>query len=228
MSNISLKLDKRTVEGKQVSKLRRAGIIPSVVYGGDSQPMMMQSSLAETIKVVGHVGKHTPLDLLIDGRKKLAIIKSIDHDPIRHSLRHIAFHTINQNDIITTEVPIILTGQGESLAERAGLVILQALERIEIKAKPADLPESLELSIINLATDEDKLTLSDIKLPDGVEFADVDQDLDLVIANVYEPGALQAANEAAGGDAEEETIAEPETTDAQVPETEVKSSESEK
>ena len=65
------------------------------------------------------------------------------------------------------------------------------------------MPESIELSIVDLATDEDKLTVGDIKLPEGVEFADVDQNLELVIANVYEPGALQAANEAAGGDAED-------------------------
>lgn len=205
MSNISLKLEKRTAEGKKVSKLRQAGIIPSVVYGGNDQPMMTQSLLTETAKVVNSVGKHTPIDLLIDGHKKLAIIKDIDRDPIKHSLRHVAFHTINQNDIITTEVPIILVGQGESAAERAGLVILQALEHIEVKAKPADLPESIELSIVGLETDEDKLVISDIKLPKGVEFADIDQDMELVIANVYEPGALQAANEAAGGDATEES-----------------------
>ena len=208
MSNISLKLEKRTAEGKKVAKLRQLGYVPSVVYGGDNKPEMMQSKLADTAKVVSHAGKHTPLDILIDGHKKLAIIKSIDFDPVKHTLRHVAFHTINQNDIITTEVPIVLTGQGESAAERAGLVILQAIEHIEIKAKPADLPESIEMSIIELTTDEDRLTVGDIKLPSGVEFADLDQDLGLVIANVYEPGALQAANEASGGEATDETEVE--------------------
>jgi len=205
MSNISLKLDKRTAEGKQVVKLRASGMVPSVVYGGQTDPIMTQSKLVETVKAVHHVGKHSPIDLVIDGTKKLAIVKSIDMDPVKHVLRHIAFHTINRNDIITTEVPIILIGQGESAAERAGLVILQALEHIEIKAKPADLPESIEMSISGLETDDDKLTIADIKLPEGVEFADIEQDMGLVIANVYEPGALQAANEAAGGDAEEDT-----------------------
>jgi large subunit ribosomal protein L25 len=126
-------------------------------------------------------------------------------DPVKHVLRHVAFHTIKQNDVITTEVPVVLTGLGESPAERAGLVILQAIEHLEIKAKPADLPESLELSVMNLETHEDKIAVSDIKLPNGVEFADVDQDMELIIANVYEPSALQAANEASGGEAEEET-----------------------
>ncbi len=204
MNYISLKLDERTAEGKKLKKLRESGFIPSVVYGGHDQPIMAQSKKVETTKIVHTAGRHTPITLNIDGKKKLAIIKSIDMDPVKHVLRHVAFHTIKQSDIISTEVPIVLVGIGESAAERAGLVILQAIEHIEVKAKPADLPESIELSIINLETAEDKLSVSDIKLPDGVEFDDIDQDLELVIANVYEPSALQAANEAAGGDAEEE------------------------
>lgn len=203
MNDISLKLDERTAEGKQVIKLRQAGFVPSVVYGGQTEPLSTQSLLVETTKLVNAAGRHTPINLIIDGKKNLAIIKTIDIDPVAHKLRHVAFHTIKQNDIITTEVPIILTGKGESEAERIGLVILQAMDQIEIKAKPADLPESIQLSIIDLATDEDKLTVGDIKLPKGVEFADVDQDMELVIANVYEPSALQSANEAAGGEAED-------------------------
>lgn len=205
MNDISLKLDERTLEGKKVIKLRENGFVPSVVYGGQDQPIMTQSPQVQTAKIVQTAGKHMPIDLVIDGHKKLAIITAIDMDPVKHTLRHVAFHTINQNDVITTDVPIVLVGQGESAAERAGLVVLQAIDTLEIKAKPADLPDSLELSIINLVDEDDKLTIADIKLPKGVEFADIDQDMELVIANVYEPSALQAANEASGGEAQDET-----------------------
>ncbi len=210
MNDITLKLDERTVQGKKVAKLRADGLVPSVVYGGSADPISTQSLLVETTKVAHQAGKHTPVHLVIGGKKKLAIIKDIDFDPIKHHVRHIAFHTIKQNEKIVTEVPIHLTGQTESAAERAGLVVLQAIEHVEIRAIPANLPESLEISILGLTTTEDKLTLADITLPDGVEFADHEQDLDLVIANVYEPGALQAANEAAGGDAEDESEVEAE------------------
>ena len=203
MSDITLKLDTRTLEGKKVAKLRQDGFVPSVVYGGSIKPINTQSALVETTKVAATAGKHTPVHLTIDGKKKLAIIKSIDRDPVKHQVRHVAFHAIKQNEIITTEVPIHLVGEGESEAEKAGLVVLQAIEHVEIKAKPADLPEALEISIAGLTTTEDKLTLGDITLPSGVEYADLEQDLDLVVANVYEPSALQAANDAAGGDAED-------------------------
>jgi large subunit ribosomal protein L25 len=202
MSDISLKLDERTVTGKKATRLASDGLVPSVVYGGKADPMTTQSRFVETTKAVRAAGKHSPVHLTINGKKKLAIIKSIDRDPVKQTLRHVAFHTIKQNETITTEVSVRLIDLGESEAERAGLVVLQALEKVNVKAKPAQLPEVLELSISNLASAEDKLTLADITLPDGVEFADVEQDLELVVANVYEPSALQAANDAAGGDAE--------------------------
>lgn len=203
MSDISLKLDKRLVTGKKVSRLRMEGMVPSVVYGGQTEPVATQSLFIETSKVVLQAGKHSPVHLVIDGKKKLAIIKSIDRDPVKHRVRHVAFHTIKQNEVITTEVPISLVGLGESEAERAGLVILQAIEKVEVKAKPADLPEALELSVAQLSSTDDKLTMGDIQLPEGVSFADAEQDQELVVANVYEPSALQAANEAAGGDTDE-------------------------
>ena len=201
MNDISLKLEARTANGKQVAAIRHDGFIPSVVYGGHDEPQSTQSPVVETTKVAHAAGKHTPVHLTIDGKKQLAIIKSIDIDPVKRNIIHLAFHAIKQNDVITTIVPLVLVGEGESAAEKAGLVILQALESIEVKAKPAKLPESLEITIADLATDEDKITVGDITLPEGVEFADAEQDLELVIANVYEPAALEAANEAAAGTA---------------------------
>ena len=218
MHEIKLKLDTRIATGKKVSRLRQEGFVPSVVYGGQDEPVSTQSPLVETMKVVREAGKHTPVYLTIDGKKKLAIIKDVEIDPVKHGLLHVAFHAIKQSDVITTQVPIVLVGQGESVAEKAGLIVLQAIEHLEIKAKPASLPESLEISIAGLATDEDKITVADIVLPEGVEFADVDQ----------EPAALEAANEAAAGEATiddeveaengvnvpEDTEAEPKESDA--------------
>lgn len=213
MNEITLKLDPRTLTGKGVVKLRQSGIVPSVVYGGKADPANFQVDSVELAKVVAKAGKHTPLHLEIDGKQKLAIIKSVQRDVVKRRIRHVAFHTIKQNEIITTEVSIHLVGLGESAAERAGLIVLQAIETIEIKAKPADLPEALELPVASLETADDKLTLGDIKLPQGVEFADHELDLELVVANVYEPSALQAANDAAAGDAESAT---PESSEAEV------------
>lgn len=210
MSEISLQLNERTKLRKQASKLRQEGYVPSVVYGGKAKPVNTQSPVVETTKIVHAAGKHTPVHLTVEGKKRLAMIKRVDVDPVKHKIRHVSFHAVKQNEPIVAEVPIVLVGTGESEAEKAGLVVLQAIEHIEVKALPAKLPEALEMSIRDLASTDDKLTLADIILPEDVEYADNEQDLELVVANVYEPSALQAANEAAGGEAEDESAVESE------------------
>ncbi len=204
---INLKLNTREVHGKKVVRLRKEGIVPGVIYGHGFDPILVQSEYNTIEKVVREAGKHTPVHVTIDTKKKIALIKDIERDPVKARIKHVSFHAVRANDVVTAEVPIRLVGQGESEAEKAGLIVLQAIENIEIKAKPADLPEALEVSIVELATDEDKITLADITLPEGVEYADVEQDLELVVANVYEPAALEAANEAAAGDAEDPSAA---------------------
>lgn len=205
---INLTLDVREVQGKKVTRLRKEGIVPGVIYGHGFNPMTVQSPYSEIERVVRAAGRHTPVQVTVGGKKKIAMIKDVDRDPVKARIRHVSLHAVKANEVVTAEVPIRLVGVGESPAEKAGLVVLQAIEEIEVKAKPADLPEALEVSLTGLTTTDDKLTLADVTLPSGVEFADAELDHELVVANVYEPAALQAANDAAGGDAEDASAEE--------------------
>ncbi|MCD8561521.1 50S ribosomal protein L25 [Candidatus Saccharibacteria bacterium] len=207
---ITLKLGLRDQRGKKVARLRAQGIVPGVVYGQGFDPMTVQAEYNVMEKAVREAGKHAPVHLSIDGKSKIALIKDIERDPVKARIKHVSFHAVKANEVVHAEVPIRLVGEGESAAEKAGLVVLQAIENIEIKAKPAELPDALEVSIAGLASTEDKITLNDLTLPAGVEFADAEIDFGLVVANVYEPAALEAANEAAAGDATEDTEVESE------------------
>lgn len=211
---ITLKIEKRQAHGKKVKALRKTGITPGVVYGAGMEPMAIQAESGEMLRVVYAAGKHSPVQLA-GSKRQIAMIKDVDFDPTKHGVvRHVAFHAVNENDPVEAEVPIQLVGEGESPAERAGLIVLQALEKLEIKALPLDLPEKLEVSIEGLVNEGDRVIVRDIKLPEGVEIVERDDGraeeegeekptvFDLVIASVYEPGALQAANEAAAGEAE--------------------------
>lgn len=217
---ITLKIENREVLGKKVAKLRKQGITPGIVYGAGVDATAVQADSGEVRQVVLAAGKHTPIQLS-GTKRRIAMIKDIDYDPTKHGvIRHISFHAVKADEPVLAEVPIRLVGEGESAAERAGLVVLQALDKIEVKALPLDLPEALEVSIVELAEAGDRVTVADITLPEGVEFVErdtgrVEEDedeekpsiTDLVIANVYEPSALQAANEAAAGDATDEAEA---------------------
>ncbi|HMQ95670.1 MAG TPA: 50S ribosomal protein L25 [Candidatus Saccharibacteria bacterium] len=211
---ITLNIEAREVHGKKVAKLRQDGMIPGVVYGAGIEPVSVQATEGEVVRVVKAAGRHTPVHLT-GSKRRIAMIKEIDLDPAKNTIRHISFHAVRADEPVTTEVNIKLVGEGESEAEKAGLIVLQALDRIEIKALPMELPEALEVSIVELKEEGDRVTVADIVLPKGVEFVerndgraeDDDEEkpsiMDLVVASVYEPSALQAANDAAGGDAEE-------------------------
>lgn len=219
---VTLKLDERTVHGKKVNTLRRDGLVPAVVYGPGIEPISVQVAGNVLAKAYSQAGKHAPVHLIIGTKKKIAMIKDIDHDPVKRTIKHVSFHAVKASDPVVAEVPIHLVGEGESEAEKAGLIVLQALDKIEVKALPMDLPDAIEISIVELKEAGERVTLADAKLPEGVEFVEHDdghQDnedeehpsiTDLMVASVWEPAAMQAANESAGGDAEDEAAVEAE------------------
>jgi len=225
-NKITLTLEPRELHGKKVQNLRDQGILPAIIYGPGIDPISVQAPQNVLEKVWKDAGKHSPVHITVDGKRKIAMIKDADVDPVKGELRHISFHAVNQKNPVVAEIPIHLLGVGESDVERAGLVVLQSIERIEVRALPMDLPEALEISLDSLKEAGDRLVLGDITLPENVEFVehttghqndDEDDDdveapklTDLTVATVYEPSALQAANEASGGDAEDESEVEAE------------------
>lgn len=212
-NKIELKLDNRSVHGKKVAQLRKESIVPAVVYGPGMEPISVQAQRSVLEKAYRQAGTHTPVHLTVDGKKRIAMIKDVEYDVVKHTLSHVAFHAVNADEPVVAEVPIVLTGEGESEAEKSGLVVLQSLDKIEVKALPMDLPEALEVSILGLKDAGEKITVADIVIPKSVELVDnnagsADDEeahsiTELVVVTVYEPSALQAANEAAGGDAED-------------------------
>lgn len=218
---VSLNVVVRELHGKKVRNLRRQGLTPGVVYGADMEPLSVQADAQQVRKVVDEAGKHTPVHLT-GAKRRIAMIKDIDFDPTKHGVvRHIAFHAVDANEPVVTNVSIRLVGEGESEAEKAGLMVLQALDKVEIRALPMELPEALEVSILGLKEAGDRVTVGDIILPAGVELVERDDGrgdnedeeerpkiTDLMIASVWEPAALEAANKAAAGDAVDETDVE--------------------
>ncbi|MBP5634093.1 50S ribosomal protein L25 [Candidatus Saccharibacteria bacterium] len=195
MSEEKLALAKREVSGKKVKSLREQGLIPSVVFGGE-EPIMTQSVYNETEKAVRIAGYHSPIDLTIDGKKQMALVKNVAMDPVKRTILNIEFQAISANEVVEATTPIKIVGFESSDANKAHLVLSQVLEEIDVKAKPADLPEAIEIDASKLATIEDGLTVADIVLPAGVTFADKEIDMDLTIANVYDPAAEAAEREA--------------------------------
>lgn len=223
-NRINLKLTTRDIHGKKVAKIRREGMVPGVVYGPGMEPVSVQVEYNIVAKVYKSAGTHTPVHLDIEGKKRIAMIKEVEINPVRNAINHVSFHAVKANEPVIAVVPVRLVGEGESEAEKAGLIILQALDSIEVKALPMDLPEAVEISTVALVEAGEKVTLADAKLPEGVEFVERETGreeeleegeekptiLDTMVASVWEPAALQAQNEAAAGEAEDESAVEAE------------------
>jgi large subunit ribosomal protein L25 len=196
MSEDKLSLAKRELTGKKVKGLREQGLIPSVVFGGGNDPILTQSPYNETEKVLLNAGYHSPIDLDIAGKKQMALVKVVHLDPVKGTIQNVEFQAISANQVVEATTPIEIVDFEKSDASKAHLTILQVMEEIDVKAKPADLPEAIIVDASGLKTVEDGITVADLKLPKGVELADKELDPETAIANVYDPAQEAADREA--------------------------------
>lgn len=202
-----LVLNKRTEQGHKVKALREAGLIPSVVYGA-GEPVMASSVYNVTEKVLNEAGYHSPIELDIDGKKQLAIVKHIAVDPVSRRIINVEFQAVSADEVVEATTPITIVDFEKSEAAKFHYVILQVLEEVEVKAKPSDLPKEVIVDASKLAGLDSKLTVADLQLPANVELADKELAVETVVANVYDPAAEAAAREAEDAQAPAEAPAE--------------------
>ena len=209
MAEYSLKLEKRELTGKKLKSLRESGMIPSVVYG-EGEPKLGASEYVATEKVLEGAGYHSPIDLDIAGKKQLAIVKDVQLDPVSRKIVNIEFQAIKADSVVEATTPIVIVDFEASDASKIyHFAMIQAMEEIDVKAKPADLPKELTIDASALSSVDDKLTIANIVLPAGVELADKEMSQEQVVASLYDPAAEAAAREA-----EEKAEAEAEPVNA--------------
>lgn len=205
--DINLTLEKREVVGKAVKHLRKDGQVPAVIHDHGKDSVHVMAAYLPMYKTFQQAGKHHPVNLTVDGKKYMAIIKDVDFEPKKHQLRHVVFNAIRQDQEVEAEIPVEL--EGEIPAERMGLMVLKNMDHIMVKALPKDLPDVITVNAEGLTEIGDKLTVADLKIPAGVTLmAEEEQP----VAVVEESAAVVAARaeEEAAASAEETAEAEEE------------------
>ena len=209
MAEYKLTLEKREITGKKLKGLRASGMIPSVLYGG-KEPILLSSEYVATEKVLLGAGYHSPIDLDVAGTPQLAIVKDIHVDPVSRKIMNIEFQAISASKRVEATTPVVVVGFEDSEASKIyHFAVTQSIEELDVKAKPADLPKELTVDASKLKEVDDKLTVADIVLPAGVEFADKELNPEQVVASLYDPAA-----EAEKREAEDEAAAESGLIDA--------------
>jgi len=201
--DIVLDLSPRDVTGKAVKHLRRQGLLPAVIHDHGKPSVHVSGTYLAVYKAYKQAGKHHPIELSVDGQKYTALIKDATFEPHKHQLNHVVFGAVKANEKVEAEIPIHLSE--DIPAEKASLIVINQLDVVAVEARPKDLPDELVVDASHLVEIGDKLTVADIVAPPGVTFL---TEPEHAIATVYEPSALAAANDAAGGTAEPEEAEE--------------------
>lgn len=165
---ITLSLDKRETVRKGLNQFRRDGQTPAVIHNHGQESIIVSGPYLDMLRVYQQAGKHHPVNLQVGDKKYMALIKNVDFDPKKRELRHIVFNAIKQDVKQKTEVPVHFI-EGEIPAEKAGLMVIRQLDEVEIEALPKDLIDELRVDVSGLAEIGDKVTVADIKAPEGVE-----------------------------------------------------------
>ena len=198
---LTLELAIRDVTGKQVKRLRQAGSVPAVIHDHGKPSLNVQAPYLDIYRTYVRAGKHHPVQLVAGSKKFTALIKAATFEPKKNQLTHVVFNAVDKNQKVEAEIPVraaFAEGNEASPAERAGLIVLEQLAAVQVEALPKDLPDELTYDAEKLVEVGDQVTVAELQVPTGVV---VLTEPTHVLATVFEPSALAAANEAAAGEA---------------------------
>jgi large subunit ribosomal protein L25 len=192
----------RTTGSAASRRLRAAGRIPAVVYGhgGEGTSISVEGrDLRHALS--GTSGLNQLLSLKVGSDTHLALARSVQRHPVRHTVVHVDFLIVRRDEVISAEVPILLVGEARTVEQEQGLVE-QLLTSLTVNAVPGLIPPHLEVDISEL-TVGGGVRVSDLHLPEGVT-TDTNPDELVVLASITRAAAEEEgprAEEGAEGDA---------------------------
>ena len=182
----------RDTKGKQAAKrLRRAGRIPAILYGG-ARPQDISVDPKAVLKMIhGHEGTTQLLSLKFDGgatSSRMAIIRDMQFDPVSEDLLHVDLQEVAADRAITVRVAVHPVGEAVGVRDTKGILSL-VLHELEISCLPTSIPQGIDADVSGLAIG-DVLTVRDLVAPEGVRILN---DPGQAIATVSPPMAEEVA-----------------------------------
>lgn len=181
---MKLDLQERTVVGKKVKVLRRAGILPATVYGKGVGPLAVQLEARVFQDLYRKSGRTTLIDLGIPGQGEIsAFIHGMQRHPVSRQVIHVDFHAVDLKTNVTVTVPIHLIGTSPLVA-LGDAILNQSLNSVSVTALPTDIPSHIDYDISELDSFDKSVHVRDLQLPDNVIIA---TDADELVANLSQP-----------------------------------------
>lgn len=202
----TLKASTRETTGKgHARRMRSSGYVPAVLYGGTAEPVSVRVETREFQRLL-HAGRgeHAIIQLDVQDNPALsgpALLKEVQHHPVRGDLVHADFQRIRLDERITTLVSVVLTGRAAGVAE--GGVLDLMMREVEVECRALEVPEQFELDVTELGIG-DSLKVSALTPPANVTIV---SDPERTVVAVHASRLAVAEGAAAEG---EEEAAEPE------------------
>lgn len=162
----------RTEAGKGASRrLRRAGLVPAIVYGAHRDPEMVTISHNELIKHLEHEAFYSHvLDLQVGAETTKVVLKDMQRHPAKPFVLHVDFMRVSQDEKLRMVVPIHFLNEDKCKGIKIGGQASHNITEVEIVCLPKDLPEFIGVDISEMEIGA-ILHLSELPLPAGVALA---------------------------------------------------------
>lgn len=211
MEMVELKAKSRPLTGKKGAKnCRKNGLLPGVLYGPNMEPMPLAVNPKQLYQVLHtHAGANVIIKLIVeerDGEPVTVVVKELQMDTMRDTMRHVDFCRISLDEAIRTSVPFRIVG--ESPGVKMGGILEHILWELEIESLPMNIPDYIEVDATGLEIG-DSLMVSDLKVPEGVA---VLTDWNTAVVGIAAPRVeeeVEAAPEAEAEGAEPELVEKP-------------------
>ena len=196
---IEINAVKRDAKGTGASRrLRRAGSVPGVVYGGGKEAVTLEFNAKDLFMQFRHEAFHASvLNLNVDGKKESVLLRDYQMHPVRNTIQHIDFQRVSATEKIHVKVPFhFINADVAPGVKLGGGIVAHVQTEADVSCLAKDLPEFIEVDVANLEMGQ-SIHLSQIKLPKGVEFVQLAHGDDAAVASIAKTrgGVSEAAAE---------------------------------
>ena len=201
-----LDAESRTDMGKGASRrLRRAGKVPGILYGGKKAPAPVTFPHKDVAKSLEHEAFYSHiLTVKIGGKSEKAVLKDLQRPPFKPIIMHLDLQRVTATDKIRVHVPLHFIGEdvAPGVKLRSGIVT-HLMKHVDVTCLAKDLPEFIEVDVSPLDVG-DSVHLSDLKLPSGVEIPGLvaGEEHDLPVVSIVLPRAAMETEEVAAAEPE--------------------------
>lgn len=197
MADYSLAARPRTVLGKRVARLRRAGVTPANIYGRALDSVAIEADERDLTHLLRRAGRTHLIQLTIEGERaaRPVLVRDVSRKATNDLLLHVEFQQVSMLEKLTVEVPVVMVGTSPA-AEDDSMVLSQQQSTVLVECLPGDIPQQIDADISSLIDTTTTLFVRDLTAPPNTVIL-TDGDLPLVSVTAVISAAEEDEAEAA-------------------------------